>query len=353
MFKKGLWAFFLPVFFLIAQALNATGSKPAIEPPCSLAAPANVVADPVGPTYATLSWDPVAGAWGYSLYLTGNGSTTTYITTTTSWNFTGLTPGVAYTVEVHALCAPGSESPNFTTANFNSIVIEIICQVNNSCTTGSLIGTGLTVFHTWVNYESYFFWITGPNGTAKFTFYKTPDNQFPTQPLGGNPNGYKLGMLGGRYCPNYSGNTEQFMVSYNGDAVAAGKFEEKAIMFVLASGYTASVYGGSCSSGGGGSMPTPEGVEATGRLSDQESRTLDLQPLPNPFSDELLLTGSGGAPEDPVQISLFNAEGVLVKQQEAVIEGSYVLPTEDLPSGVYFLRLRSSAGSSTHKLLKM
>ena len=351
MFKKGLLAFFLPVFFFTAQVLNASGTHPATEPPCSLAAPTNVVADPVGPTYATLSWNPVAGAWGYSLYLTGNGSTTSYITTTTSWNFSGLTPGVSYTVEIHAFCAPGSESPNSAIVSFNSIVAEIICEAKGSCTIGSLIGTGTTVFHTWVNYQSYFFWITGPNGTAKFTFQKTPDNKFPTQPLENNPNGYNLGMLGGRYCPNYSGNTEQFMVSYNGSAVAAGKFEEKAILFVLASGYSASVYDGSCP--GGGSMPAPVGEKATDRRTDQQNRTLDVLPLPNPFSDELLLQGSGGAPEDPVQISLFNTEGVLVKQQEAVIEGSYVLPTGDLPRGVYFLRLRSSQGSTTHKLLKM
>lgn len=356
MLKKSLLAFFLPVFFFMAQVLHALGSEPVAEPPCSLAAPNNVQVNPVGSTYATLSWDPVAGAWGYTIYLTGNGITTSYVTTTTSWNFTGLTPGVTYTVEVHALCAPGSESPNATVTSFNTIVIEIICEANNTCTQGSFIGNGPTVFHTWENYTDYFFWITGSNETVKYTFQKTYNNNFPVQPLSGNPNGYFIGMSSGRYCPNYSGNTDQFLVSHNGTVIAAGKIEEKLITFIMANNYSVAVYTGDCTSGGGGgggSMPPPAGIEAADRLSEPGSPGAALRPMPNPFDNELILAGSGGTPEDPIHLSLFNAEGVLVRQEEAVIENTYTLPTDGLPAGVYFLQLRSSAGSTTHKLLKM
>ena len=92
-------------------------------------------------------------------------------------------------------------------------------------------------------------------------------------------------------------------------------------------------------------MANPNGSDSNDHFSE-EGTELALTPLPNPFSDRITIKGSAGTSEEPVQIALFNSEGVLVKQEEAVIEGDHTLATDDLPPGLYFLQLVANLGWS-------
>lgn len=78
---------------------------------------------------------------------------------------------------------------------------------------------------------------------------------------------------------------------------------------------------------------------------------------PNPFSESLEVECSG-AKDHPVQISLIDINGQLIlnaKDLNAEKRGdsSFILPTQHLPAGVYFLNLKSGTFNETRKLIKV
>ena len=100
----------------IAPSTSSSGQSPPISPPVTPAPPVppvtptlpafqNIRATALSPTDAQLTWDSVAGAGGYRIFLV-NGSQTSLLGTvgasTTSVKITGLTPGATATLQVEA-----------------------------------------------------------------------------------------------------------------------------------------------------------------------------------------------------------------------------------------------------------
>lgn len=364
MSKKCLPGLFLFILLFCCQALNAAPGEHPIRTTrtdlsCDLPAPTNLHVTQIGPTTAAIAWDPVSGAWGYSVKLFDNGVPVyaTIVTTATNWTFTGLTPGVTYTANVHPRSSPNEECPNFATTDFTTIVIEIVCEVKTCTPSTLLIGNASPndpeVDYTWLpgSQEVYFIWINNGLGqTVKYEFEQVASTGlFPIRPLSGNPSGYYLGINPLRLCPNYHGNTKEFFIcDANGIVVSGIIYNDKITFGNFASGVSVSVRRGACIVN---DPPAP--INAADRLAPATDGIGFIRPLPNPFTDVLTLRGAGGTPEAPVQILLFDAAGRLIRQEQAVIEGSHDLPTDDLPPGVYFLKLQSGTGSFAYKLLKM
>ena len=81
---------------------------------------------------------------------------------------------------------------------------------------------------------------------------------------------------------------------------------------------------------------------------------LGMEVRPNPATDVVTLTFGEAAP-GPVQVLLFSADGRLVSQQntENIQAGQmFTLDVQQLPAGMYVLRVESSKGSSVTKVTK-
>ena len=361
--KKSVFYIFFLFFLVLAQVTNGAPVPVEQQPPCNLPAPNNLHTTFVGSTTASVAWDPVAGAWGYAVYLYQNGGMYAPVAFTTATNYTwvGLNPETEYTVEVYSMCGPNptQQSPAKSIVKFKTqIVIEIICEAS-SCPSPVPIGYGHMPLYHWKleNEESYALWVDPEQGiTVKYKFVKTATGQYSIQPYPNNSELYKLATNNGHYCiqnsdPGGSDNSFQIVKVDNTGytTVLSGVFGENGANFM--SPLTEDkirIYKISCT----GNMANPNAPDSNDHFSE-EGTELALTPLPNPFSDRITIKGSAGTAEEPVRIALFNSEGVLVKQEEAVIEGDHTLATDDLPPGLYFLQLKTAQSSSAHKLIKL
>lgn len=81
-----------------------------------LGTPSNIVATP-GPdgTTVAISWGPVPGATAYEVDGSGTAGTFQGMTNSTSIQFSGLTPGATYTVQVYALSGSNRSQPGTVT----------------------------------------------------------------------------------------------------------------------------------------------------------------------------------------------------------------------------------------------
>lgn len=80
-------------------------------------------------TSATISWSPVSGALSYDMDYKQSSSYTwsTFNTTTTALNITGLTPGTSYDVRVRANCSGGSGAYS-TILTFTTLGVSSYCN---------------------------------------------------------------------------------------------------------------------------------------------------------------------------------------------------------------------------------
>lgn len=72
---------------------------------------------------------------------------------------------------------------------------------------------------------------------------------------------------------------------------------------------------------------------------------------PNPFQSTLQITGLNPSVETNLQ--LFRYDGTLVLSQQSTTVQNYTIDTQNLPSGVYFLRTESEGVRKTYKLMKL
>ena len=80
----------------------------------------------------------------------------------------------------------------------------------------------------------------------------------------------------------------------------------------------------------------------------ESSEIKNLQLFPNPVNTEIKIS----AEEQLSQIELFNAQGLFLKSMSnAGFETT--INTEDLPSGIYLVKIKSQYGSATRKVVKL
>ena len=165
-----------------ASLLSSNGCSSA--PTCGV--PGNLGTSSVTNNTATASWNTSPNATSYSVQIRvgSSGNWTTYSSTGTSYNFTGLTACTGYQVRVAAVCSSGSSSysgiTNFTTSgctggcNDNEVNLNLVTDNYGSETTwelrddnGSLIQSG----GPYSNNTSYNFNFCLPDGCYNFTIY--------------------------------------------------------------------------------------------------------------------------------------------------------------------------------------
>jgi hypothetical protein len=110
---------------------------------------------------------------------------------------------------------------------------------------------------------------------------------------------------------------------------------------------TCNVFGGAACRGGEGRQDGAQQATAMDRA---------LRAAPNPFSDQLLVT-PGNAVQGAATLTLFDHAGRQVKQvqlSETSLDGAdgFVIPTHELPTGMYYLTLRSTTSCQTSRLIK-
>ena len=114
-------------------SFNTTGSA-------GCAAPAGLIATDVTQTGATLSWNPVPGATGYTIQLqSGTFSPMTFNSPGTTINFSGLAEATTYTWQVKSDCSPYSPASTFTTAG------TTVCSVPSNLNTTNISGSSATL----------------------------------------------------------------------------------------------------------------------------------------------------------------------------------------------------------------
>jgi hypothetical protein len=98
---------------------------------CDLPAPKQLNAVEVGTTYATLRWDPVAGAVGYEVRLLDDLGNLIHssLTTETTILEEDLEPGLAYNYRVAAICLGGGVSTWFSIVPFKPVVVDLVVSL--------------------------------------------------------------------------------------------------------------------------------------------------------------------------------------------------------------------------------
>jgi hypothetical protein len=101
----------------------------------------------------------------------------------------------------------------------------------------------------------------------------------------------------------------------------------------------------------------PSSLNDRTALSDESAPLQSIQLTPNPTGDRTVLSFSM-AQTGPVQLAVYNTMGALValpiELPEILEKGNYQveIPSEQLPTGMYFLTLQSATGRQTVRLMK-
>lgn len=108
---------------------------------CNLPAPTNLQAVETGPSYAIMAWDAVPGATGYLVsWFNASGYQINVDTTLdTEFEVQGLVPGETYDFRVAAVCVSGEPSVIFAPIIVVPIVTELVISTDNPL--GNLVET--------------------------------------------------------------------------------------------------------------------------------------------------------------------------------------------------------------------
>lgn len=148
----------------------------------SCVTPSGLAVSSITNTTATASWTAVSGSTGYTLqYKLSSASTWTTVTgiTTTSYNFTGLTLGTSYQVQVANVCSATSSSAYSSAVSFTTTGGTITYCASSGSTTYEYIKTVAlnTINHTVANdggYGNYTSTSTALTAGTAYTIKLTP-----------------------------------------------------------------------------------------------------------------------------------------------------------------------------------
>ncbi|MFZ4633151.1 MAG: M43 family zinc metalloprotease [Saprospiraceae bacterium] len=328
-----------------AALLTSNGCQPPAGGSCGT--PGNLNATNITQTSATLNWGSVGGATSYNLQWRIAGGTWNTVTglTGTSYSLTGLTINTTYNFQVQAKCGANtgaySAAASFTTA---SNCIEQY-EPNNTGGTSKVIAVNTNITAQ-ISYNNDYDW---------YKFANTNSQRNIKIDLTTLPADYDVQLYrGSTYLAiSENGGTNNEQIIFNTNTVSTN--------------YRVYVYGfdgvfnntqcytlrASISSSNWRTDGSTDG-EVTEMDIPVEMVETDLFTMsPNPAQSQVnidLLTKTGA----DVQVSLFNAAGILAQQQnQAVTKGHnrIALDLAGLPAGLYIVRVQNGERVSTKKLV--
>lgn len=357
-----------PAFF---SANPKSDEKPLFPAPvgtiwsCPAPAPTSLEATNVTPTSISLAWAPIVApslvyfkVEGYDL--TAGASLPTYIVTTNSITYTGLTAGHTYHFDVSAsYCSNG---PFGETTGINvgipTIIIDDIVGLQSPCAPGNPLSTGQDLSYNFCVQQS-----SSPepytNGFVGSITFNNQQLQFAAANYGGN---ISVGEL--------STNNSNFSFVKNGDSEAICYFDVSGVPTTPL--FTITHLSGTpviptlkikflTNCGNFTSCGSPCGVasdrsDGSSVEIENPSEIFANPPAPNPF-DEFTILRYQLEKEVPVEVALYDATGRLVRsvvkeslqgkgQYEVVIEG------DELSDGVYFLHTQTDGQNKVFTLIK-
>lgn len=348
-------------------------------PPCTLPAPANLQYYQPDPYSFTFTWDTVAGASGYRTVLINLSTNSQWVNSTPNPHATyAVPPGDTCLFIVAAECSPGQTSPFTAQVGVRGgiIITELIAEMPGCTPTNKIFeGVAGTSFNfNWSNGQSYFIELKSTNTPSLvYEFHYLPNGHF--QFRGVSSNSYFSQLYGQSiFSPIYlpaPTNPNDVVFSSNMKVTYQNPALEGYVAFPLVNELyyfanpggtppafsTIKIYS-SCGSGGDGrglSGASGDPSPGDGRVEDREWLS-GVRPV-NPFVTDLPLLFQG-YPESPLTARLYDSQGQealkTAIQAADVSENLYLLRTDGLLPGLYYLRLETAQGVfRVHKVVKM
>jgi hypothetical protein len=314
-----------------------------------------------GATTASVSWNDVFAAQGFTIQLTGPNGTNTFQSTEPNFLFTGLDSCTTYTIQVSSVCV-NPENPitpfDFSTTGCGSCTDIVYCDANGGDATAEYIGA--VAVDTFANTST-----TNANYTDYTSLNTLTLVAGTTYPITLTP-----GFAAGMYSEYF-----KMWIDYN----ANGTFDEPLeLAFDAGSGSQAAVTGTitipdnlSIASGstrmrvgmsyvgtfGAGTPPSACGAYGYGEVEDycvtlqlsnaieNAQNTLTFQAFPNPTNECIHLTLPSNIQK--FNLKIFSNEGKCVKQ---MITDSRTISVNDLAAGWYILEVLSENGIARTKI---
>lgn len=369
-----LWVSLLICTPIASAFANTNNVNTAIAPSplsCNLPAPGGLTVTDVTASSISIAWNPVAGASAYSVKFVEKATNTVVLNTTvtaTNATATSLIAGTTYRFIVSAICPDGSRSGNESTgeAKTDFIVVDDIAvdfpyitnQITGCPTTFSALApVSMAVVNTVTGEQTPFNLLKEDNFAANMNMQVLHDN--PTAKTGGNwlftnqestfPSAAEGYTEANAVLVYYSAtpNTPSGIVQ-NGSIVLAFSVELvgstlNQINFCIAQiAPNYAVY----LKGGGQGRPGPS------KGSHAAFNNHAMSASPNPFKDELNIQLEAVADTNGA-LQLMDAQGRVLRTQ--TFEAGFrtlTIPTTDLAPGLYFVRMETSKGVSTLKVVR-
>lgn len=313
------------IFFDISNVnFSISDTAPACTDPGGLASSG------ITATAATVSWTAVSGAVSYTVEYKANSSSTwitaAAATTATSVNLTGLTASTLYDWRVRTNCS--ASSSNFVQAQFTTAAASTCPGPFDVSTNGTLSGAATIPLNTDVrglinpsgDNDYYRFTIT-TGGTATITLTTLPAN-------------YNLRLY------NSSG-------SLLASSTLSGTSNESISGTFSAGTYFARVNGQNSSAFNASNCYTLRVATGTAAREDftNVAQSLQVNVFPVPARDVLNVTVGG---TDEVRtLNIFDVNGKRLISR-TVVQGANAIDIQQLPGGIYLLKLESRDGTMLH-----
>ena len=356
---------------------RATDESALPTPPCTLPAPANLQYYQPDPYSFTFTWDTVAGASGYRTVLLNLSTSSQWVNSTPNTNATyAVAPGDTCLFIVAAECSPGQTSAFTAQVGVRGgiIITELIAEMPGCTPTNKIFeGVAGTSFdHNWNSGQPYIIELKSANTPSLFYEFKyLPNGHFQFRGFSSNSyfsNLYGQSIFGFNYIeapvnPNDVVFSANMKVTYQNpvlEGYVAFPLVNVLYYFANSNGTppafsTIKIYS-SCGSGDGRGLDAASGGPGSNGMEDREWLSR-VRPV-HPFVTDLPLLFQGGYPESPLTARLYDTRGQAVRntaiEAANVSENLYLLRTDGLLPGLYYLRLETASGVfAVHKVVKM
>lgn len=342
-FRKSLCTGIM-LFFQLAL-LWAVPANPSEK--CPLPPPDKLWITSITSTSISVEWTVVPNAQMYQVELIdlSTGLTVaTLLTQEVEATFGGLTPGTWYRVNVRASSCEDGPFGNAIKIDGQTSIIIVDVIIQQQCpVSGKAMNwpTNTKQFNLLMNgLEVYHIKLTDPTLGATFDFVTEAQN-----------NELRVDTKAAIGCFLVT-NDSTVEVYYNNSSPSSNPvFMRMKIMdclspdmiFEVEKSSTAMVSEAYCSS-------TPGGRQRSEQLVLQVP-VADWLVAPNPVSDYISVQGALLTAGKSAQCTLLDASGRIWRSLE-IHQDNFILPAQDLPPGVYFLRLQSEQFSAVKKLIK-